>query len=71
MAFERVFTGTRWEAQVGYCRAIRAGNHIYVTGTAPVAEDGSVFAPGNAYAQARRCFAVSYTHLTLPTIYSV
>jgi len=58
MAFERVFTGTRWEARVGYCRAIRAGDHIYVTGTAPVAQDGSVFAPGDGYAQARRCFEI-------------
>ncbi len=58
MAFERVFTGVPWEKQVGYCRALRAGNHIYVTGTAPVGEDGSVVAPGDGYAQARRCFEI-------------
>ena len=28
---------------------------IFVTGTAPVAEDGGVFAPGDPYAQARHC----------------
>jgi len=58
MAFDRVFTESCWEAQVGYCRAIRAGNHIYVTGTAPVAEDGSIVAPGDGHAQARRCFEI-------------
>ncbi len=29
-----------------------------MTGTAPVADDGSVFAPGDAYAQAKRCFEI-------------
>lgn len=58
MLVKRVFTGIRWEQEVGYCRAIRAGDHIYVTGTAPVAEDGSVFAAGDAYAQARRCLQI-------------
>jgi isochorismate pyruvate lyase len=58
MTFERTFSGAPWERRVGYCRALRAGNHIYVTGTAPVAQDGGVFAPGDAYAQARRCFTI-------------
>ncbi len=58
MAFERVFTGAPWEKKVGYCRALRAGNHIYVTGTAPVGEDGRVVAPGDGYTQARRCFEI-------------
>lgn len=55
---ERVYSGAPWEAQVGYCRALRAGEHIWVSGTAPVADDGSVFAPGDAYRQARRCFEI-------------
>ena len=54
----RAFTGAPWEKQVGYCRALRAGDHIYVTGTAPVAEDGQVFAPGDGYAQAKRCLEI-------------
>lgn len=58
MEFRRVFSGAPWEAKVGYCRAVRAGEHIYVSGTAPVAEGGGVFAPGDAYAQARRCFEI-------------
>lgn len=58
MDFQRTFTNTPWEATVGYCRALRAGNHIYVTGTAPVNEDGSTHAPGDPYAQAKRCLEI-------------
>ncbi len=58
MSFRRVFSGAPWESKVAYCRALRAGNRIFVTGTAPVSEDGGVHAPGDAYAQARRCFEI-------------
>ena len=40
------------------CRAIRAGSHVYVTGTAAVAEGGGVHAPGDAYAQTVRCLDI-------------
>ena len=58
--FERVFTGVPWEASVGYCRALEAGDRIFVTGTAPVPPDGSpgVHAPGDAYGQAARCIDI-------------
>jgi isochorismate pyruvate lyase len=55
---ERVFSGAQWEKTVGYCRAVRAGNHVFVSGSAPVAEGGGVHAPGDAYAQARRCLEI-------------
>lgn len=55
----RAFTGAPWEKRYGYCRAVRAGDHVYVSGTAPVADDGSCFAPGDAYAQARRCLEIA------------
>ena len=58
MEFERVFTGAPWERKVGYCRALRAGDRIFVTGTAPVGERGGVHAPGDAYAQTRRCLEI-------------
>ncbi len=56
--FQRTYSGAPWEARVGYCRALRAGNQIFVTGTAPVAEDGTVVAPSDGYAQAKRCFEI-------------
>lgn len=55
---QRTYSNAPWEREVGYCRAVRAGRHIYVTGTAPVADDGTVFAPGDGYAQARRCLDI-------------
>jgi enamine deaminase RidA (YjgF/YER057c/UK114 family) len=58
MEFRFVASGARWESIVGYSRALRAGPHIYVTGTAPVDDEGAVFAPGDAYRQARRCFEI-------------
>ena len=56
--FERTYSKAPWETEVGYCRAIRAGNHIYVTGTASVAEEGGVFAPGDGHGQAKRCLEI-------------
>lgn len=58
MRFQRIFSGAPWEGKVGYCRALRAGNVIYVTGTAPVAPDGSVHCPGDAYPQTIRCLEI-------------
>ncbi len=53
--FERVSSRAIWEERVGYCRALRAGDLVFVTGTAPVDESGAgVHAPGDAYAQCRR-----------------
>jgi len=56
--FERVFSGAPWEAAVGYCRVLEAGDRIFVTGTAPVAPGGGVHAPGDPYAQAVRCLEI-------------
>lgn len=58
MAFQRVFSGAKWEEHVGYCRALRAGDRIFVTGTAPVNPDGTVHEPGDGYAQAKRCMDI-------------
>jgi len=58
MDFQRAFSGAPWEERVGYCRALRAGNQIYVTGTAPVDAQGNCYAPGDAYAQTRRCLEI-------------
>jgi isochorismate pyruvate lyase len=54
----RTYTGAPWESRVGYCRALRVGPHIFVTGTAPVDDTGAVVGPGDGYAQARRCLEI-------------
>ncbi len=58
-ARRRVFTGAPWEAAVGYARAVRAGDHVWVSGCAPVRADGSVYAPRDPESQARRCLDVA------------
>jgi isochorismate pyruvate lyase len=58
MSFERVFSGAPWEDAVGYCRVLRAGDRVFVTGTAPIDPDGEVHAPGDGLAQARRCLDI-------------
>ena len=58
MTFQRVFSGAKWEEHVGYCRALRAGERVFVTGTAPIDPDGSVHGPNDGYAQAVRCFEI-------------
>ena len=54
----RVPTAAPWARVVGYSRAVRAGNQVFVAGTAPVGDDGAVVAPGDAYAQAKRCLEI-------------
>ncbi len=46
-----------WEAHVGYSRAVVAGKHVYVSGTAPVMP-GDADPPPDAYGQARRCLEI-------------
>lgn len=53
-----VKTGTPWEPIVGYCRAVRVGSHIAVSGSAPVDENGELVGEGDPYLQARRCIEI-------------
>jgi enamine deaminase RidA (YjgF/YER057c/UK114 family) len=46
-----------YESLVGFCRAVRHGSRIAVSGTAPIGPDGETVA-GGAYEQATRCFEV-------------
>ena len=53
----RASSASPYEAAIGFSRAIRAGDRIVVSGTAPVESDGSS-TPGDAEAQAARCLAI-------------
>jgi enamine deaminase RidA (YjgF/YER057c/UK114 family) len=49
---ETYSSGTRWEALVGYARAVKVGQFIFVSGTTATAEDGGIVSKGDPYAQA-------------------
>jgi enamine deaminase RidA (YjgF/YER057c/UK114 family) len=56
MERQRVSSGSPFEPTIGFSRAVRAGHHVFVSGTAPIWPDGSC--PPDPAAQARRCLEI-------------
>jgi len=50
MKRENILTGSPWEDKMGYCRAVRIGNTIEVSGTVAIV-DGEKVKADDAYAQ--------------------
>jgi enamine deaminase RidA (YjgF/YER057c/UK114 family) len=55
---QRISSGSSFEPEIGFSRAVRAGPMIAVAGTAPLAPDGSTAHPGDVYAQTKRCLEI-------------
>ena len=54
---EHASSGSPFEAEFGFARAVRVGNRIVVAGTGPIEDDGTT-TPGGAAEQANRCCAL-------------
>lgn len=50
-----ISSGAVWEDKVGYSRAVRVGNQVFVSGTTAVDEQGHVVGKGDLYAQTVQC----------------
>jgi len=52
---QRISSGAKWESIVGYSRAVKVENRIYVTGTTALGADGELIGVGDPYEQAKQC----------------
>lgn len=47
-------SGSPYEPKIGFSRAVKVGNTIYVSGTVAWGDDGKLAGPGDMYAQAKQ-----------------
>jgi enamine deaminase RidA (YjgF/YER057c/UK114 family) len=57
MERQRIASGSPYEPVMGFSRAVRVGQHVFVAGTAPVMPEGEELPP-DAYGQAKRCLEI-------------
>ncbi len=55
-----ISSGSPFEPEIGFSRAVRTGSRIEVSGTAPI-RDGQTAAPGDVYEQTKACLDIIVT----------
>jgi len=58
MERQLISSGSPFEKPIGFSRAVRVGNAIAVSGTAPIAPGGGTAYPGDLYRQTRTCLEI-------------
>ncbi len=53
---KNISSGAPWEAVVGYSRAVKVGNQVFVAGTTAVDASGNIVGRGDAYKQTVEIF---------------
>ncbi|WP_459557730.1 RidA family protein [Lacunimicrobium album] len=54
MARQLISTGSKWEPIIGYSRAVKVGNSIFVSGTTGSGADGKIVGDNDLYAQTKQ-----------------
>ena len=57
MERQLISSGSPYESLVGYSRAVRTGDRVFIAGCAPIMPDGAD-PPEDSYGQAKRCIEI-------------
>ena len=58
MPRQLISSGSPFEPVIGFSRAVKVGNHIFVSGTAPIGADGKTEGVNDPYLQTKRCLEI-------------
>ncbi|MCP4583984.1 MAG: RidA family protein [candidate division Zixibacteria bacterium] len=58
MARQNISTGSPYEESIGFSRAVKIGNMLAVSGTAPIKPGGSTACVGDVYEQTKYCLGI-------------